>query len=1390
MLCDFFTMQKYCFLRTRANKCIPQTLFFVTFFWWIGAKVISLHGFCNLKQTMHDTHMGKKVLFALLCLANAITANAQMGKLFDADKQMSSSYTQQIYLDKDGFIWVATRNGLNRYDGYQFRIFKKEARQDIGMASNYVNCMTQDHNGRFFIGMYGALQIFDGQRFRTVTTYDKEKRKVPCYITCLLERKNGDMLIGTSGHGLLKMKGHREAHQVDGIFAHLNAVQRIMEDRRQHIWLVTDTQGLWRWDGKTITRFFQEEGLRNNIIDVCEGDNGRVYVATANHGLFRLDGSTPVHIEGTGNRHISVLYFNRRGHLMLGYDGMGLGIYNPQNGRLVDNPYYSREVDLSTAKVYSICEDQNSNVWLGLLQKGIFMQPGHTMGFGYMGPKLGVRNVLGTACITSVTGDSQGWRWTGTDRDGLYVQNENFQMIKHFKENFPATILGGCEDTKGNIWIGSFREGCGWIDRKSLTYHPFKLPQGPDVSIFDVICDRQGRLWLATMGYGLLRVDPESGSVKAYLQHAKAPDDRKLNSLVNDYISQLSLSPDGKRLYVATTMGVCALDLEKDDWVSTFGENCLIYGTAARVAREFDGTLYIGTNDGLICYDLERRKTKRLAIESGLADNGIASIEQDKTGRLWIGTDHGLCCLNPKTGKTNNFFVDNGLQSNEFSDGASWASPTGYLVFAGLGGVTWFNPADVRERQWKADVKLTGFTVNGEPVSKGTMSGVWQVTDTTIIASNRFVLSSSDNTFAVQLSTLTYDNPEHIVYCYRINHEDWVRMPPGVNEITFSHMQPGSYNFCVVAEQNGIPTPERCFEVIIHAPWYRTTFAYLIYILIVLALFLQYRQRRHRKEQDNLRLQQHIHAEEMADAKLRFFMNISHEIRTPMTLIVAPLQSLIKQDDDPHRRGVYETIRRNAERILGLINQMMDLRKIDKGQMQLHMRETNLVSFINDIYTLFAQQAKNKNILFHFDCDQERIMAWIDRGNFDKIIINILSNAFKFTPTGGEIRITLTTNEKEASISIFDNGEKIPEDKLERIFERFYQTPSSANDRNIGTGIGLDLTRSLVELHHGSIEARNNADGPGCEFTVTIPLGNEHLTPEEMVTNEVEEEETTESLIEEEVQQEEEEVATSTDLPKVGRRQKIVVVEDDSEIRSYLTEALSEDYDIIDCSNGKEGLAAVLKTMPDLVISDIMMPEMDGTTLCSKIKTNNATNHIPVILLTAKSREEDQLEGLETGADAYIVKPFNMDILRRTIVNLIHSHHTLQLKFGRNDQLEELVEDIKMKSPDEKLLERVMVAINHNLNNAELSVDRIADEVGISRVHLHRKMKELTGQTPHDFIRNIRMKKAASLLSAGDMNVSEVMYACGFSNAASFSTVFKKMYGMSPREYMNEHQER
>ena len=337
-----------------------------------------------------------KVLISLFILL-PLSIHAQMGKLFDADKQMSSSFTTQIYLDRDGFIWVATRNGLNRYDGYQFRILKKESRKDLGMASNYVNCMIQDHNGLFYVGMYGALQTYDGERFQSVVTYGAEGNPVPCYVTSLLERRNGDILVGTSGHGVLKMNGQQEAREMDKRLREAKSIHRLMEDSHGNLWIISDDQGLWRWDGNHIKRYFQDGEHQHTISDICEDSNGKFYVGTTNHGLYRLDGDTPVHIEATGNKQISTLYVNRRQHIMLGYDGSGLAIYDPKNNYLLDNPYFSRDVDLSTAKVYSICEDRNGNVWLGLLQKGIYMQPGHTMGFGYMGYKLGSRNIIGTA---------------------------------------------------------------------------------------------------------------------------------------------------------------------------------------------------------------------------------------------------------------------------------------------------------------------------------------------------------------------------------------------------------------------------------------------------------------------------------------------------------------------------------------------------------------------------------------------------------------------------------------------------------------------------------------------------------------------------------------------------------------------------------------------------------------------------------------------------------------------------------------------------------------------------------------------------------------------------------------------------------------------------------
>ena len=1330
--------------------------------------------------------MKSRLLLTILVHCLTLGVYAQMGKYFTTDnQQLSSSYVTQVYIDHDGFLWVTTRNGINRYDGYQFRVFKKENESDKTLASNYVNCMMQDRSGLFYFGMYGALQTWDGEVFHNVTLLDHQGKENYGYATCFLERANGDVLVGSSGLGVMKLSDQKTARQLGGVFANIHTVNSLLEDKNGRLWMVTDQEGLVCYDGKKLQRYLTD---RKDLIlgQLCSDHEGNIFVGT-NAGLYRKQGSDFEHVTATGHKEVSSLYCDRYNCIIVGYDGKGVAIYDPRRNTLTDNPFFSQEVDLSKSKVYSIAEDNNGNLWLGMLQKGIYRQPIIFDGFQYMGYRLGdSRNVIGSACVVSLLVDSRHRMWIGTDKDGIYVITEDGRLVRHLYEGYPSTVMTLSEGRDGRIWIGSYGDGGGSIDPNTFQYRRFSYPADDHLIIMDTQVDTQGRLWLATMRHGVVCYNPADGQFRTYEMAENAPNDRSINSLANNYISQISFSPDGARLNVATSMGLCCLDIASGSWTKTFGVNCLDYSVPIRVAREYDGRIWYGTSTGLVCYDLKTKKTIKYTTADGLPANGIASIERDRQGMLWLSTDHGLTFFDPQKGVQMNYFADDGLQSNEFSDGASCVAPDGTLLFGGIGGVTWFKPENIQQSQWTANVHLTAFTINGEPVNTATLSGGRQVTDTPVNVSDHFELGYHDNSFAIQLSTLTYENPEHIVYRYSINGEPFRTLAAGHNDLSFTHLPSGTYRFRVKAERSGIETPERDFTVIVRSPWYRSAWAYFFYALILGLFAWQFIAYRHHRMQNRLRLQAHIHAEEMSEAKLRFFMNISHDIRTPMTLILTPLLSLIKKEDDPERKSVYETIRRNAERILSLINQMMDLRKIDKGQMQMRMSERNLVGFINDIYTLFDHQAKTRQIKFTFEHDCDQLPVWIDRSNFDKVVVNVLSNAFKYTPSGGEIGIRLTHDDRYATIAVRDNGEKIPEDKLEKIFQRFYQADSATNDRNAGTGIGLDLTRSLVEMHHGTICVHNLEQG--CEFVITIPLGNAHLTPEEMISeSELSQEPLAQLQAELEPEEEAEEIPYEQPDTKGT---SIVIAEDDDEIRTYLEAELSHDYDVHSCINGREALSEIYRLKPSLVISDVMMPEMDGNALCSQLKSNSSTNFIPVILLTARSRDEDRLEGLETGADAYIVKPFNMDILRRTIQNLLNSRRLLKMKYERTDQLEDRVEDIRLKSPDEKLLEKIMECVRKNITNSDLNIDMISDEVGISRVHLHRKMKELTGQTPHDFIRGIRLKKAAQLLAEKGMNVTEVMYACGFANSASFSTIFRKYYGMSPRDYMREHQER
>lgn len=1343
------------------------------------------------------------IITMMICLFS-IQTWAQSGKLFNTDNQLSSNLATQVFQDKSGFIWIATRNGLNNYDGYHINVIKKDMSNFLGLNSNYINSIAQDEKEHILLGTNNSLLEFTGSEFLKIPMLDSKGGELATYVKQVYPLKNKDIAVATSGYGIMIKKiDAQECHAMKGEVEKLKYIHKLLEDKRGRLWIITEDGKLYRKEtnGRVTSHFAGTEGV--DAQDIQQDALGNIYLASKNQGvhLLRAGSNVFTRISCIGNLPIDNIYISRNNKLYIGCDGLGIYVYDPQTGFLQDNPLFSRLVNLAKSKVTSIIEDYQGNIWVSMLQKGVFMQSNIQNDFNYMGFRLGNRNVIGENCVTSLSINQGNQVWVGTDKDGLYLFNIATRSVEgHFLNQ--NTVLTLCKDQQGRTWVGTYTDGLGYMDAAG-SFHPVDLGISKSVGILDIKQDPQGNIWIATMGKGLFCLQKD-GSRRNYKAKYGADNNLKVNSLPNDYLIKMALSKDGNHVYIATSVGLACLDRKRNSWVSTFkGINCLNKNSFSHcVFVDSKDHVWYGTENGAFCFDFRKGiEPKHYSTANGLTDNSVASITEDYQGNIWLGTIKGLNKLVLKSGTITNFYAESGLQSNEFSDASVCTTQDGKtILMGGSGGLNWFQADQVRQHPWQAKVVISGFILNNKMVTPGMKSGSYTITDNWSTFSRDFQLSHEDNTFTLQLSTLTYNDVEQISYVYSINGDAWRTVPAGQNELAFSHMAPGRYKYRIKAICNGYETPVKEFTIIVHPAWYASIWAKLFYLLLLIAAIMLYLRHRKRQMEDQLILQQHIHAEEMGEAKIKFFMNISHEIRTPLTLIITPLLSLIKEDKEPHRQGIYEIIRKNSERILHLINQMMDLRKIDKGQMVMRMCKTDMVSFINEEYDLFKQQAIAKSIDFEYQHDSEELPVWIDRNNFDKVIINTLSNAFKFTPTAGHILLSLTHTDHHAYISIKDSGIGIPKDKLETIFQRFYQTPADPNERNVGTGIGLDLTRSLVELHYGTISARNNEGEKGSkfehgsEFIIRIPLGKDHLKPEEIIEEEEMKKEQNNELAEAE---QEEQLAESNDQPAEtlnnsdttpasakGAKAEIVIVEDEEDIQEYLKAQLSSDFKIRTYPNGKVALNEILKNKPDLVISDIMMPEMDGTTLCAKLKSNINTNDVPIILLTAKSREEDQLEGLQTGADAYILKPFNMDILHRNIINLLTVRRTLRNKFTGNESQNHQVEQIEMQTPDNSLMQRVMEVINENINDSDLSVDMIAQKVGISRVHLHRKMKELTNQTPHSFIRNIRLQQAAKLLKDGKQSITEVMYACGFSNSASFSTMFKNLYGCSPREYM------
>lgn len=1336
--------------------------------------------------------MKHKSILCITCLWIFIFCHAQSGKLFTTDRELSSSLINRIYQDRNGMIWVATEDGLNRYDGAKFTTYKHEQGNVHSLSHNYVRSLFEDNQGNLYIGTCNGIQLYDAAadcfspraEWENGEIYDKS-------INSIMQRKSGDVLVAGNVPCVLTIENERLIAKKLSLPMPIPTVmtEDFFEDNEGNLWVIVGEEGVYRLtpDRKS-THFLKQEG-GTPIIAMCQDNQGYIYAGSIGNGLFKydkeMDSFTSITYKGQHNLLLRNLYKVGQNEIFMGTDGDGLKIYNTLTNEITDGRFDNSYFDLSKSKIHSILKDHSGNFWLAIYQKGIMMIPAQPNNFKYIGHKSFDKNIIGSYAITALCQDHKGTLWVGTDNDGVYGITENGKQKAHFSHtNNPRSvssiIMKLYEDSEHNLWFGSYMNGMGKLDRNTgkCTYLT-DLRDSGGKRVQRVYCfaeDSHKRLWIATMGAGLFYYDLKTDKLSA----CKFIGDTK----VSDWICSLLYSERDNILYIGTYDGLFSIDLNDNIFSpKNIISHCIIHS----IFEDGQGTIWLATSDGLSGWDKETQKITTFNAKDGLPSDVIFAIQDSKQEHLWISTDAGISQFNPDTREFINYYVGDGLQGNEFSKNTSFKDESGTLWFGGVNGITYFNPEDIIKPSKKWNVRITDFYLHNKPVRKGMKSGRHDIIDRPVFDAETFRLSHKDNAFSIEFATVELNSPERITYMYSMNNADWVTLRNGINRISFNDLPPGTHNFRIRAKDYTLLSDTKEIKIVISPAWYASIWAKLFYaILCALVLYLIISQIRHRYRVRQERLE-HKHAEEINEAKLQFFMNISHEIRTPISLIISPLQKLMASDDDPEERHrSYRTISRNSERILHLVNQLMDIRKIDKGQMRLKFNEIEIVDFVKDLYHTYQYQTNTKHIELTFNTECETLNAWVDLKNFDKIILNLLSNAHKFTPEGGKINVLLRKGndptETEAlrhyfEIIVSDTGIGINESEMNRIFDRFYQIRNSQNNSNVGTGIGLHLTRSLVELHYGTIRVENNPEGKGSRFIVRLPLGYEHLKPDEIET---EIEYNTLSIVEE----------PTLALPvaeddsiklKSKSKYRVLVVEDDEEIRKYICHELSGDFHMLECTNGKEALAMILKKAPNLVISDVMMPEMDGLELCRKLKGDLETSHIPVILLTAKSSTDDRIDCYNAGADGYISKPFDLKVLEARINNFVTNKKDKQKEFKSDVEIN--ISKLEYISIDEEFLNKAVTIIEEYLSEFDFDVNIFAERLHMSKSSLYRKIKTMTGLSPVEFIRNIKLKHACQMLRVPSVSIAEVAYSSGFSDPKYFTTCFKTEFGMTPREY-------
>lgn len=1364
--------------------------------------------------------MRKVILLLFLFIELHIYSAAYNFTRLDNTNGLSNNQIESIFKDSRGFMWFGTNFGLNRFDGYQFKVYKSDKNDSTTLLINSVPEIQEDVNGDLWLKGNPEYVVYDIRTEKFIRNLSIKLKPLGIGFTPLLIEidKEKNYYFYQSNVGIskydVKSKKIKSFKQGSGVNSLSKGSIISIRTAKDCFWVLYQSGLLERFNELTNSVDF-----RNNYVFQCAAGSSVpknlfidsdgcpwVYPGIGDKGVLYYDlkitnwiyfGSNKKDFKQANDKFITTDFVRdiaqeQNGFIWIATDHGGINVYNKKTGQITvleNDPLNPNSI--SQNSVISLFADNNGIMWVGTYKNGIsYYHPGmfkfeKSPLFFYQNPSLENKD------CNSIFEDTKGNLWLGTNGSGLLKYNKatnSFQLYRNDKNN-PNSIssdivISSLEDKSGTMWFGTFMGGLNRLNGESFQRYLPEVNNPNSISnksVYGLAEDEFQNLWIGTLGGGIDMLD---ATRTKFLRH---DIDVAKGSSANFVLSLYSKTPES--IYLSTAMGIYLLNAKTSTISPVFKDQKLINKLSDLIIInalvDKRNQLWIATDNGINIYNAERDTIQHINKTNGLPSEQVVSLIEDNDGNVWAGTRNGLACIycavNHQTKDYEysvvSFDENDGLVSTIFNQNAVFKTKEGKIYFGCTKGYTVFDPKSIRFNQSVPKPRITGLLIGNEEIKPDAEYRGDVILDESITHKKKLELNYDENNFSILFSAMSYIHPEKNQYKYMLKglDNDWIVTKKG--QVSYSNLNQGSYELIIFASNNDNvwSTEPLVLEIVIRPPFWFSWWAIIFYVLLALWIIwsiVNFNLRKQKREFENeQRIREAKQLHEMDEMKFRFFTNISHEFRTPLTLILNPVEKLLKESTLDEQKNLLTIIHRNANGLLELVNQLLDFRKLDVQKDHLNLSVGDVVAFVKDICYSFTELANKKSINFSFSTTITELRMEFDPEKLRKIVSNLLSNAFKFTPDSGKIDVNLSLiqqiniDKKLLKISVSDSGIGIPEKDLERVFERFYRVENPENGHQTGTGVGLHIVSEYVKLHEGEISV-NSVMGKGSVFTAFIPA-KQHIQ-KEIISN-------TELLSEAEPELE---VAAEEHKNKFPL---MLIVDDNEDFRNFIAAIFTDAFRILTADDGEKALKLTLDKMPDLIISDVMMPRMDGFEFCRKVKEDIRISHIPIILLTAKTGDENKYIGLEAGAEDYISKPFKMEMLALKVARIIERQKQKHDQFKRKVEINP--SEIEITSMDEKFVKKAVALVEANIDNTEFLVEDLCREMAMSRVYFYKKILSLTDKTPSEFIRFIRLKRAADLLERSQLFVNEVAFQVGFNDPKYFRKYFKEEYGISPNEY-------